>query len=57
MGDVANIACRIQSIAKPGEILVSDEVYDAVSDVYPGADGRAIDLKGIDYPVQAFSLD
>ena len=57
MGDVANIASRIQSIAKPGEILVSDEVYDAVSDVYPGADGRAIDLKGIDYPVQAFSLD
>jgi len=57
MGDVANIASRLQGIANPGEILVSDEVYDAVRDIYPGADQRAIVLKGIDHPLQAFSLD
>ena len=56
MGDVANIASRLQGIAQPGEILVSEEVYNAVQAGYPGAEERVIDLKGISAPVRAYSL-
>ena len=56
MGDVANIASRLQGMARPGEILVSDEVYEGVRADYPDADQRMIDLKGIGEPVRVHSL-
>jgi len=56
MGDVANIASRLQGLAEPGEILISDEVYEAVQSGYPDAEKRVVDLKGISSPVQVYSL-
>ena len=56
MGDVANFASRLQGLAGPGEILVSDEVYSAVNAAYPGARRRELELKGIPDPIVAYSL-
>ena len=56
MGDVANIASRLESLAGPGEILVSDEVYKAVQGEYPDARKQELELKGITDPVVAYSL-
>lgn len=57
MGDVANFASRLQGMAAPGEILVSSEAYQAVQDGFPGAHKKVLELKGIDEPYVAFSLD
>ena len=56
MGDVANIASRLQGVAKPGEILVSADVYDVVAGTMPGAEKRVLELKGIDEPYEAYVL-
>ena len=56
MGDVANIASRLQGLADPGEILVSNEVYKAAHDAFPNATERVLELKGISQPVVAYSL-
>ncbi len=56
MGDVANIASRLQGLASPGEILVSDAVYEAVQGAFPDAHKRELELKGISHPVVAYTL-
>lgn len=56
MGDVANIASRLQGLAGPGEILVSDEAYQAVHNGFPDAQRRVLEIKGIGNPVVAYSL-
>ena len=56
MGDVVNIASRLQSQAAPGEILVDDHVYQHVQSDFPNAQERLLELKGISEPVQAYSL-
>ena len=57
MGDVVNIGSRLQGLAGPGEILVSEQVYENVSSAYPNARRRTLDLKGIGEPVIAYSLN
>ena len=56
MGDVANIASRLQGLAAPGEILVSAETYEATDGAYPDASKRVLELKGIGQPIVAYSL-
>ena len=56
MGDVVNIGSRLQNLAGPGEILVSEEVYLHVSSAFPNARERVLDLKGISDPMRAYSL-
>ena len=57
MGDVANIASRLQGMAGPGEIIVTEEVYEHVQSEYPDAQKRELDLKGISHPVVAYMLE
>lgn len=51
IGPVVNTASRIQSVARPGEILVSDEVYQVVANDFPAAESRTCRVKGIEHPV------
>ena len=58
MGDGVNIAARLQSIAKPGAICLSEDAYRQVKarlDL-PVSDLGAIQLKNIAEPVRVFSL-
>lgn len=41
-------------MAKLGEILISNEVYEGVRADYPNAEERMIDLKGIGEPVRVY---
>ncbi len=55
-GDVVNTASRFESSAHPGEILVSEETYNAMSDkseFYARFD-RDVTLKGKSMPFKAF---
>jgi adenylate cyclase len=56
IGPIVNMASRIQESAKPGEILVTEEVYGQVADLCPGSESRTYQLKGIATPVKAYML-
>ncbi len=56
IGDVVNIAARLQGQAAAGEILVTDEAYQQIASAFPGAPQRILELKGVRKPVTAYSL-
>ncbi len=56
MGDVANIASRLQGLAGPGEIIVTEEVYEQLRSTFPNAEKQILELRGISYPVVAYLL-
>ena len=56
VGDSINIASRLQGQAAPGEVLVTVDVYKAISAAFPGAMRAEYLLKGISLPVAAYRL-
>ena len=56
VGSMVNLASRIQGTAKPGEVLVTEEVYAQVADLCPEAESHTYNLKGITTPVKAYLL-
>lgn len=56
VGDVVNVAQRLQTEAEPGEILVSESVYRHVQGDYPGSERRVLSVKGRVEPVTAYAL-
>jgi adenylate cyclase len=56
VGDVVNVAQRLQVAAEPGEILVSDTVYEHVREHHPDAEQRVLTVKGRIEPVTAYAL-
>ena len=56
IGSVVNTASRIQGAAKAGEVLVSNEVYQLVADLFPNSESRVCQLKGIEQPLTLYHL-
>ena len=56
IGPVVNPASRVQGTAKSGEILVTEEVYRRVADLFPASERRTYQLKGIEDPINAYTL-
>jgi adenylate cyclase len=46
LGDPVNTAARLQSQAEPGQIIMSERVYESASERYPDAPVVQLDLKG-----------
>jgi adenylate cyclase len=57
IGPVVNLAARLQGAAQAGQVLVTEAVYASVSDQFPQAQARSLELKGIEKPVTAYSLN
>jgi class 3 adenylate cyclase len=57
-GDGVNIAARLESLAEPGQILVSEAVYQQVRNKVDAefADEGVRSLKNIDHPVRVYRL-
>ena len=51
LGDTVNTAARIQSAAAAGELLIGEELYQAVAAEFPDAEQRSLTLKGKDQAV------
>ncbi len=57
IGDVVNLAARLQGHAEAGQILVTSDVYAHVRGTYPNARQLTLELKGFPSPVAAFVLN
>lgn len=55
-GLAANVTARLQELAKPGEVVVSDEVRLLVADGFELEAGTASLVKGVDLPLQPFTV-
>jgi adenylate cyclase len=56
IGSVPNLAARLCSEAKPGEILVAQRVLGAVEDLIQAAPLGELNLKGFQRPVTAYNV-
>lgn len=56
IGEVVNLAARLEEKAQPGEILVQTEVYDKVASDFPEACPETLRLKGFRDPVVGYHL-
>ena len=48
LGDTVNSAARLQAQAGPGEIVLSEAVYQAVADRFPNLEQKTVSLRGRD---------
>ena len=46
LGDTVNTGARLQSHAKAGQIVVSEGVFSAVTDRFPGVPAETIEVRG-----------
>ena len=56
IGDTVNTAARLQSLAAPGEVLVTDETFREVSSNFTSSEVRTLEIKGKEAPVLAHVL-
>ncbi|MDP9340754.1 MAG: AAA family ATPase, partial [Actinomycetota bacterium] len=56
MGDAVNVAARLQQVADPGEITVSESVWRRVRDGYDSQRIGALEVKGREQPVEAYRV-
>jgi adenylate cyclase len=56
IGDTVNTTARLRSHAEAGEILLGDNIYQTVADLYPDAEPREIMVKGKSEPLLVHSL-
>src|SRR5437763_16096262 len=57
IGAEANLAARLQSIAEPGQIVMSYETYVLVRDMLSAHALPPIEMKGIAHPVVPYVVD
>jgi adenylate cyclase len=57
IGAEANLAARLQSIAKPGGIVLSYETFSLVSDMVQAHALEPITLKGIGRPIVPYEVE
>ncbi|MDX1376473.1 MAG: AAA family ATPase, partial [Burkholderiales bacterium] len=57
VGDTVNLAARLQSLAEPGSVLLSEDVHRLVDGYVDDADLGAREVKGKAEPVRVYRLD
>jgi class 3 adenylate cyclase len=56
IGDTVNVAARLQAIAEPGQVVVSQATASALRDGAQLEELGALDIKGRNEPVEAFAV-
>lgn len=57
IGDTVNLAARLESNAKPGQILLSSETYERVKEIFECTQLEPIKVKGKEKPVEIYQVD
>ena len=55
-GDAVNIAARLRSLARPGDVLVSAETWQQVSDHFEAEAGARVEVKGKERPLSPYRI-
>ncbi len=55
-GDTVNTAARLRGLALPGEVVVSPQTWQQVSDYFDGEAGRPIEVKGKERPLVPYRV-
>ena len=56
IGDVVNLASRLEGYAHPGEILIASDVFAQIKERYPGVQGNELTIKGFSEPITVYRL-
>jgi adenylate cyclase len=56
IGDVVNLAARLEGQAHGGEVVIDEPVYRQVASLYPAVAPELVDLKGFDEQIPAYRL-
>jgi class 3 adenylate cyclase len=56
IGNQVNVAARLESVAKGGEILISQRTYSKVKDLFEVKEMGEIQVKGIHTPVKTYNV-
>lgn len=55
-GDTVNTAARLRGLAQPGEVVVSPQTWQQVSDYFEGNVGTAVEVKGKERPLLPYRI-
>lgn len=55
-GDTVNTAARLRGLARPGEVVVSPQTWQQVSDFFDAEAGQAIEVKGKERPLVPYRI-
>jgi adenylate cyclase len=56
IGDTVNLSARLESNAKPGQVLISPNTYDRVKDLFEIVPVGEIKVKGKELPVMVYEV-
>ena len=56
IGDVVNLASRLEALAKPGEVLVDGKAFDQVAVDYPSLIPEELNVRGFSEPVEVYRI-
>jgi len=55
-GDTVNTAARLRGLAEPGEVVVSAQTWQQVSDYFDAVAGKAVEVKGKERPLVPYRI-
>jgi len=56
IGAAVNLAARVESLSKGGQVLISEKTFDEVRDDFQTGDGFQASVKGIEKPVTVYQV-
>ncbi|HEX8709687.1 MAG TPA: adenylate/guanylate cyclase domain-containing protein [Pyrinomonadaceae bacterium] len=57
IGDTVNVASRIEGIALPGQVLVTQSTADELNGLFALSEPRSVEVKHIDEPVRIYTVE
>ena len=56
IGDVVNLASRLEAFAKPGEVIVDGKAFTQVAEDYPDLTPEELNVRGFPEPVEVYRI-
>ncbi len=57
IGDVVNLASRLEAVAQPGEVIIDSKAFAQIIDEYPHLTPEIINVRGFAEPVEIYRIE